>query len=59
MQDLESILAIINQRKSELDILRQNLDNAIIKEALKVEFLYKSNRIEGNTLTGASQIGTE
>jgi Fic family protein len=31
--------------------LRQNLDNAKIKEALKVEFLYESNRIEGNTLT--------
>lgn len=51
MQDLESILTKINQRKSELDILRQNLDNATIKEALKVEFLYESNRIEGNTLT--------
>jgi len=51
MQDLESILTKINQRKSELDILRQSLDNATIKEALKVEFLYESNRIEGNTLT--------
>jgi Fic family protein len=51
MQDLESTLTKINQRKSELDILRQNLDNATIKEALKVEFLYESNRIEGNTLT--------
>ncbi len=51
MQNLESILTKINQRKSELDILRQNLDNATIKEALKVEFLYESNRIEGNTLT--------
>ncbi|MFM7885697.1 MAG: Fic family protein [Pseudanabaena sp.] len=51
MQALESILTKINQRKSELDILRQSLDNATIKEALKVEFLYESNRIEGNTLT--------
>jgi Fic family protein len=51
MQDLESILTKINQRQSELDILRQSLDNATIKEALKVEFLYESNRIEGNTLT--------
>lgn len=51
MQDLESILARINQRQSELNILRQNLDNVTIKEALKVEFLYESNRIEGNTLT--------
>ena len=53
MQDqyLESILTKINQRHSELNILRQNLDNATIKEALKVEFLYESNRIEGNTLT--------
>ena len=51
MQDLESILARINQRQSELNILRQNLNNVTIKEALKVEFLYESNRIEGNTLT--------
>ena len=51
MQDLESILTKINQRQSGLNILRQNLDNATIKEALKVEFLYESNRIEGNTLT--------
>jgi Fic family protein len=51
MQDLESLLTKINQRQSELNILRQNLDNATIKEALKVEFLYESNRIEGNTLT--------
>lgn len=51
MQDLESLLTKINQHQSELNILRQNLDNATIKEALKVEFLYESNRIEGNTLT--------
>ena len=51
MHNLESILIKINQRKSELDILRHNLDNATIKEALRVEFLYESNRIEGNTLT--------
>jgi len=51
MQDPESILTKINQRQSELNILRQNLDNATIKEVLKVEFLYESNRIEGNTLT--------
>ena len=51
MQDLESLLTKINQRQSELNFLRQNLDNATIKEALKVEFLYESNRIEGNTLT--------
>ena len=51
MQDLESILARINQRQSELNILRQNLDNVTIKEALKVEFLYESNRIEGNSIT--------
>jgi len=51
MQDLELILTKMNHRQSELDILRQNLDNATIREALKVEFLYESNRIEGNTLT--------
>ena len=51
MRTIESILADIDQLKAELDILRQSLDNATIKEALEVEFLYESNRIEGNTLT--------
>jgi Fic family protein len=51
MRTVESILITINQRKVELDILRQTLDNSTITEALKVEFLYESNRIEGNTLT--------
>lgn len=51
MRTIESILADIDQLKAELDILRQSLDNVTIKEALEVEFLYKSNRIEGNTLT--------
>jgi len=51
MKTIEAILSLINERKVELDTLRQNLDNATIKEALQVEFLYESNRIEGNTLT--------
>ncbi len=51
MRTIESILANIDQLKAELDILRQSLDNVTIKEALEVEFLYESNRIEGNTLT--------
>ncbi len=51
MRTVKSILTTINQRKVELDILRQTLDNSTITEALKVEFLYESNRIEGNTLT--------
>lgn len=51
MRTIESILADIDQLKAELDILRQSLDNVTIKEALEVEFLYESNRIEGNTLT--------
>jgi len=51
MRTIESILADIDQLKAELDILRQSLDNSTIKEALAVEFLYESNRIEGNTLT--------
>ena len=51
MRTIESILADIDQLKAELDILRQSLDNATIKEALEIEFLYESNRIEGNTLT--------
>ena len=51
MRKIESILADIDRLKAELDILRQSLDNHTIKEALEVEFLYESNRIEGNTLT--------
>ncbi len=51
MRTIESILADIDRLKVELDILRQSLDNSTIKEALAVEFLYESNRIEGNTLT--------
>ncbi|MFN9018483.1 MAG: DNA-binding protein, partial [Pseudanabaena sp.] len=51
MRTIESILADIDKLKAELDILRQSLDNVTIKEALEVEFLYESNRIEGNTLT--------
>jgi Fic family protein len=51
MRTIESILTDIDQLKVELDILRQSLDNVTIKEALAVEFLYESNRIEGNTLT--------
>lgn len=53
MRTIESILVDIDRLKVELNTLRQSLDNATvtIKEALEVEFLYESNRIEGNTLT--------
>jgi Fic family protein len=51
MKNLEAILAQIDIKKQQLDALRKDLDNATISEALKVEFLYESNRIEGNTLT--------
>jgi len=51
MKTIESILAAIDRRKTELDILRQSLDNSTIQQALQIEFLYESNRIEGNTLT--------
>ncbi len=51
MSLIEEILVAIDKRKSELDILRQTLDNVTIQEALQLEFLYESNRIEGNTLT--------
>jgi Fic family protein len=51
MKNIELILTAINERKAELDILRQSLDNPTIKQALQMEFLYESNRIEGNTLT--------
>lgn len=51
MKTIESILVEIDRRKTELDILRQALDNATIQQALQIEFLYESNRIEGNTLT--------
>ncbi len=51
MKNLEAILAQIAIKKQQLDALRKDLDNATIREALKIEFLYESNRIEGNTLT--------
>ena len=51
MKNLKTVLEKIETRKSELDILRQTLDNITIHDALQVEFLYESNRIEGNTLT--------
>lgn len=51
MKNLEAILAQIDIKKQQLDALRKDLDNTTISEALKVEFLYESNRIEGNTLT--------
>ena len=51
MTSIETIIFSIEQSKAELDTLRQSLDNFTIKEALQTEFLYESNRIEGNTLT--------
>lgn len=51
MRTIESILVDIDRLKVEINTLRQSLDNATLKEALEVKFLYKSNRIEGNTLT--------
>ena len=51
MTSIETIIFSIEQSKSELDTFRQSLDNFSIKEALQTEFLYESNRIEGNTLT--------
>jgi len=51
MENLARILSEIDALKAQLDVLRKDLDNAAITEALKVEFLYESNRIEGNTLT--------
>jgi Fic family protein len=51
MTSIETIIFSIEQTKAELDTFRQSLDNFSIKEALQTEFLYESNRIEGNTLT--------
>jgi Fic family protein len=51
MEKLAPILTAIDARKAALDTLRRTLDNATIREALRLEFLYESNRIEGNTLT--------
>jgi Fic family protein len=48
---MDNLLAEIDVLKTELNLLRQTLDNHTIKEALTTEFLYESNRIEGNTLT--------
>ncbi len=51
INNLPNLLSKADQLKTELDHLRQELDNSTILEALKVEFTYESNRIEGNTLT--------
>ncbi len=48
---LETLLLKIDQLKTRLDRLRSELDNQSIREALEIEFLYESNRIEGNTLS--------
>ncbi len=48
---METLLAEIDRLKLALDILRMTLDNYRIREALSMEFLYESNRIEGNSLT--------
>ena len=46
-----SFLNEIDKLKKQLDTLRKSHDNKTIREALELEFLYESNRIEGNTLT--------
>ncbi len=51
MENLERILLEIDALKAQLDVLRKDLDNTTITEALRIEFIYESNRIEGNTLT--------
>ena len=48
---MDSLLQEIDALKTQLDVLRTQLDNKTIREALEIEFLYQSNRIEGNTLT--------
>ena len=51
LTDTMTTFSKIDELKIRLDNLRQALDNERIREALRVEFLYESNRIEGNTLT--------
>jgi Fic family protein len=48
--DVESILADIDRLKERLNDIRYR-DNQRIAEALRTEYIYESNRIEGNTLT--------
>ena len=48
---MDSLLQEIDTLKTQLGVLRTQLDNKTIREALEIEFLYQSNRIEGNTLT--------
>lgn len=48
---MDSLIKEIDALKTQLDILRSKLDNRTIRAALEIEFLYESNRIEGNTLT--------
>lgn len=47
---LNEILKEIDSLKSKLDIARSR-NNPKIVDALKMEYIYESNRIEGNTLT--------
>ncbi len=51
MKSISELLLEIDARKARLDALREKLDSTRIREALRIEFLYESNRIEGNTLT--------
>ncbi len=47
----ETVLREITALKKALDARRETADSAAIREALEIEFLYESNRIEGNTLS--------
>lgn len=49
--DIKNLVRQAEILKAELSILRQSLDNAAIQEALRIEFTFESNRIEGNPLT--------
>ncbi len=51
MIETATLLQYIDELRIQLDAFRSELDNAAIRDALKIEFLYESNRIEGNTLT--------
>jgi Fic family protein len=51
MEKLSDLIEYASQLQSEVYALRAKLDNDQIRNALRFEMIYESNKIEGNTLT--------
>ncbi len=48
---INQLLEKADSLKNELNELRKTLDNARIREAFRIELIFESNKIEGNSLT--------